>query len=58
MYTDCGRHSNEWLFSGWSDLARWALGSAKEEGRAGGGAGGGVRRIMEDEGEGEEGAEG
>jgi hypothetical protein len=26
LYTDCGRHSNEWLFSGWGDLAKWALG--------------------------------
>jgi hypothetical protein len=27
LYTDCGRHSNEWLFSGWGDLAKWALGT-------------------------------
>lgn len=35
LYTDCGRHSNEWLFSGWGDLAKWALGGGsrgKEDG--------------------------
>jgi hypothetical protein len=31
LYTDCGRHSNEWLFSGWGDLAKWALGSGEKE---------------------------
>jgi len=30
LYTDCGRHSNEWLFSGWGDLAKWALGSESQ----------------------------
>ena len=33
LYTDCGRHSNEWLFSGWGDLAKWALGSGGETSR-------------------------
>jgi hypothetical protein len=30
-HTDCGRHSNEWLFSGWGELAKWVLGSGSGE---------------------------
>ena len=54
LYTDCGRHSNEWLFSGWGDLARWALGSGggsveKGEGERGGSEEEGGRSARRDD---------
>lgn len=47
LYTDCGRHSNEWLFSGWGDLAKWALGSGNGGESSRGKEDGGRRSVEE-----------